>query len=475
MRLRVAGVVLTLLPVVAGLARAGDWPRFRGPNGSGVSDSRALPVEFGPNKNVVWKTPLPEGVSSPVLASESVFLTATEDGKLFTYCLDRGTGEVRWRREAPRSRRAKIDNRNSAAAATPVADRDTVVVFFEDFGMLAYDHAGEKLWEVPLGPFNNEYGMGASPVLLDDRVFLPCDQASGSYLLAVAKTTGKKLWKVDRPKAKSGHCTPIIYRPKDGAPQLVLPGSFLLDAYDTTTGERVWWVRGLSFEMKSTPVLLDGTIYINGYGSPMNQAGSLIELPDFEKTLAKHDKDGNGLIARSEMPPFRGGRMFFGFVDIAKDGELDRQDWAFLRAALASRNGILAIKAGGKGDMTDESVKWSYHRSVPQLPSPLVYHNVLYMLHDQGGLIVTMRPTTGEVMERGRLKDAQDDYYASPIAADDKIFLVSEGGLCTVLPAGGSLVPLAVNNLDAQCRSTPAIADNRLFVRTIDTLYCFGK
>ena len=450
-----------------------SWSRFRGPNGAGVADTEGLPIEFGPKKNVVWNTPLLPGHSSPVLSKSHVFLTGFEDKSLITFCLDRETGAVVWKRSIERKRRAKLDKRNNAASATPAVDEDTVVVFFEEYGLLAYDHAGKKLWEAPLGPFDNVYGMGASPLLFEDRVFLACDQQNKSFLLAVGKKDGKELFKVDRPQAKSGHCTPILYRPEEGTPQLILPGSFLLDAYDTKTGERVWWVKGLSFEMKSTPVLLDGTIYINGYGSPLNQPGRQIELPEFAEVVKTRDADGDGEISNEEMPRSRA-RMFFSFADLDGNEKLGAKDWKFLRATLASQNGMLAIKAGGKGDMTKKSVTWSYRRSVPQLPSPLVYRDVLYMLNDQSGLIAMLKPKTGEMIERGRLKGAIDNYYASPVAADGKIYCVSEGGLAVVLKAGGSLEPLAINDLKSQCYATPAIADGRLYVRTADTLYCFG-
>lgn len=466
---------MVVLGLVLSSARPQDatWSRFRGPNGTGVADTTGLPVEFGPDKNVVWRTPLPPGHSSPVLSARHVFLTAVEEKKLLTYCLNRATGEVLWRREAPRPRISKLDRRNHAAAATPAVDARTVVVFFQDFGMLAYDHAGRELWRLPLGPFDNVYGMGASPVLIGDRALLACDQSTGSFVIAVSKADGKVLFKVDRPHAKSGHSTPIVYAPEEGAPQLVLPGSFSLDAYDIESGERVWLVRGLSFEMKSTPVLVDGVIYINGYGSPFNQPGNQLDVPVFEKMVAERDGDGDGLISKKEL---RGrARMFFDFVDLERDGKLNATDWSYLRAALASKNGVLAIKAGGKDDMTARSTLWSYRRSVPQLPSPLVYRGVLYLLNDQSGILVMLRPADGAVIRRARLEQAIDDYYASPVAADGKVFVVSEQGLVSVLRAGEEFEVLAVNDLADTCYATPAIADGRIYLRTRGMLYCFGR
>ncbi len=124
--------------------------------------------------------------------------------------------------------------------------------------------------------------------------------------------------------------------------------------------------------------------------------------------------------------------------------------------------------------MTEKSVTWTYHRTIPQLPSPLIYGDVLYMLHDQGGLLTTFRPDTGEVIERGRLENARDNYFASPVAGDGKIYMVGESGLVSVLGTGGSLESLALNDMDDICYATPAIADGRIYLRTASALYCFG-
>jgi hypothetical protein len=146
-------------------------------------------------------------------------------------------------------------------------------VFFPDYGLLAYDAAGKELWQMRLGPFNNIYGMGASPVIVGDQLVLACDQSIGSFLLSVNKKTGKELWRTPRPEAKSGHATPILWKAPDGRDQLLLPGSFQLTAYDAMTGEKRWWVRGLSVEIKSTPVVHGDTLYINGYAAPENDLG----------------------------------------------------------------------------------------------------------------------------------------------------------------------------------------------------------
>ena len=244
-----------------------DWPQFRGPNGSGVGKTTGLPAEFGPDKNVIWKKALPTGYSSPVLVQNFIFLTACENEKLLTLCLDRQTGVNIWKKEAPRPRKEKLDFRNNPASPSPATDGENVYVFFPDFGLLAYDFDGKELWRFPLGPFDNEYGMGASPIVADNKVILVCDQQTDSFIIALDKSSGEKIWKKDRPEATSGHCTPVAYSPEEGETQILVPGSFLLISYSAKTGERLWWTAGLAFEMKSTPIISDGILFINGFAS----------------------------------------------------------------------------------------------------------------------------------------------------------------------------------------------------------------
>ena len=446
---------------------ASEWSRFRGPNGTGVVDTEKLPLHFGPSQNVVWKTPLPPGHSSPILTKDKIFLTAFEDETLFTYCLARETGEILWRREAPRARVTDFDARNNSASPSPVVDDRSVFVFFPDFGLLAYDFEGEELWRFAVEDFDNIYGMGASPILAGDHVVLVCDQATNSYIIALDKKRGKVVWQKRRPEAKSGHSTPVLYEAKDGSLEILVPGSFLLTSYAAETGEKLWWVSGLSFEMKSTPVLAGDMLYINGYGAPENQPGRNVVAAPFEEV----DPNRDGFLAQDEAEGHV--RSWFGFVDLNTDGRLDAAEYDYYVAALASKNGILGIRVGGEGDMTEQNVVWTYHKRVPQLPSPLLYRDVLYMVND-GGIVTTLEPKTGAIIAQGRLKGAVDNYYASPVAADGKIFMASQLGKVAVLSPAGDLEVLAVNDLDDLVHATPAIADGRLYIRTRNTLYCFG-
>jgi len=459
--------------VAWGASESVDWPQFRGPNGSGVSGTTGLPHEFGPDKNVIWKTALPTGHSSPVLTEEFIFLTACEEETLLTFCLNRQNGEIVWQKEAPRPRIEKIDSRNNPASPSPVTDGERGYVFFPDFGLLAYDFKGNELWRLALGPFNNAYGMGASPILADNKVILVIDQNTDSYIVAVDKNSGRQMWKTVRPEAKSGHSTPIVYSPDGGQEQILVPGSFLLTAYAARTGEKIWWVGGLSFEMKSIPVVQDGVLFVNGYATPLNQPGSQVEIPAFALALEKFDKNNDKKLTAEELPegsPYN----WLEFIDYSGDGALDAEEWNYFEAALASLNGMLAIRLGGRGDMSDSNIVWQYHRSVPQLPSPLLYKNVLYMLND-GGVVTTFKPENGEVITEGRIPRAGSHFYASPVAADEKIFIISLRGIVSVLKPGGGLDLLAQNELGEQCYATPAFAEGKIYLRTVNTLYCFGQ
>ncbi len=474
-RLALASAWLSPCLLVAQEEGAGTspWNRFRGPNGTGMAEGK-YPTKIGPELGVVWKRAFPEGHSSPIFSAKLMFLTGVEDEKIYTYAIDRRDGATVWRKQAPRPRRTEFHGKNGPAAASAAVDADTVVVFFDEYGMLAYDHAGEERWRLPLGPFFNIYGMGASPILVGDTVVLPCDDGKASYVLGVDKMTGDVRYKVDRPNAVSGHCTPVVYQPKDQNPQFILPGSFLLDSYDAKTGERVWWIRGLPSEMKSVPVLLGDTLWIHGFGSPQNNKGRQIELPEFGDAVKQMDKDGDKLINKEELTDRRVGR-YYQFLDLDKNGTLDADEWRLCRASFASVNAAMAVRVGGEGDMTDKSVLWQYYRSIPQLPSPLITNGIYYLLGDQGGLMSTIRADNGEFVEKARVGEAGDAYFTSPVCGDGKVYLLSENGLLTVLAAGKELKPIHSAQFGEPCFATPALVDDKIWLRTFGHLYCFGE
>lgn len=485
---RLGACWLFVLCLVVTITANDDWSRFRGPNGTGLSTSTNLPNEFGADKNVVWKTALPPGQSSPVLTRTRIFVTAhtpfkdkTKDNyQLFVIALGRETGKVLWQREVPRLHKGRLENVNGPASPSPVTDGTNVYAFFQEFGLIAFDADGKEKWRLPLGPFNMFYGFGASPMLVDDKLILPVDQDMGSHLLAVDKNTGKVKWKVERPEVISGYSTPTVWQPKNGGKQLLIPESFQLSAYSVADGKRVWWVRGLACEMKSVLSYDNEYLYINGWGFPLNQPGRQIATVSFEEGLKKYDKNNDGFVGRDEtagddpMSKVLNPNYGFDAFDLNRNGKLDAKDWQVFRAMMASENGLLAIKLGGQGDMTASAIRWKYQRPVPQVPSTLLYQGVLFMVNDSG-ILISFDPATGNVIKQGRLKGAIDKYFASPVGADGKVYLISQDGTASVVSAKGEWEVLAVSPLGEEVFATPAIAANKLYIRTQNTLYCFAS
>jgi outer membrane protein assembly factor BamB len=449
------------------------WSRFRGPNGSGVATAVGLPTRFGPGDNEAWRTPLPPGHSSPVLAAGRIFLTAVDEGTLYTYAVDQTSGEVLWRQPAPRPREEPLNRLNNPASPTPATDGSGVYVFFGDFGLIAYDADGSERWQLPLGPFDNAYGMAASPVVVNGQVIQVCDQKTGAFMIAVGAQDGVVRWRVDRPGSSTGHSTPIVFRPPTGETQLLIPGSFRLAAFAPSTGERLWWVSGLAFEMKAVPVLSadSATVYINGTSSTAFDDSHDGAIPPYDDVV-EYDTDGDGLFQPEQIPDELA-RRWIRLIDLDGDGALNRQEWEWFRSARASRGGINAFKTGGRGDMTASSFRWNHGRSVPQLPSALLYEGILYMV-DDGGIVTLLDPDSGEVLHRGRLYDAIESYFASPVAGDGKVFMVSEACKVAVLRPGPTLDILVVNDLDDICFATPAIDENHIYLRTRSALHAFA-
>ncbi|HXV61084.1 MAG TPA: PQQ-binding-like beta-propeller repeat protein [Vicinamibacteria bacterium] len=451
-----------------------DWPQFRGSNAAGVSEDTELPIHFGPETNVVWRTELPSGPSSPSIAGERIFLTGVDNERLFTFALDRRTGRILWRREAPRPRRQVLQPNNSPASPTPATDGRNVYVFFADFGLLAYGPDGEELWSLPLGPFNNPFGHGSSPILAGDLVLQVCDQDAGAFVIAVHKATGEVRWKTERPHAQRGYATPVLYRPgEEDALQVLVAGSYQLNAYDVASGTPVWWLTGLPWQIKPTPVLADHAVYFvtsSGESDPGEQE----IVPSFPEALAQLDENQDGKLAKGELVDSRAIGRFDEYLDLDDTGFLEERDWAQFRFRRQGMNSLWAYRLGGEGDMTEGNFLWKNPSALPNVPSPLYYRGVLYTLKE-GGILTSFDPDTGEILERGRLRGALGAYFSSPVAADGKIYAVSEEGNVAVVRAGGDWELLAVNRLDDGTKATPAIADGKLYIRTYSALYSFSQ
>lgn len=461
-----------LFPLIACALFGADWPQFRGPDGSGLCPACGqMPTEFGPRKNVLWKTDLPVGKSSPLLVGDRILLTAAEGEELLTLALNRATGKVLWRRAILAPKREAQHALNHRAAPTPVTDGKRVFVFFADFGLAAYTLDGKPLWQVPLGPFNSQHGVVASPVYADNRVILVCDQDTDAFILGVDAVTGKIAWNIPR-HVINGYSTPIIHRPAAGPAQVIAPGSYQLTAYSVLDGEQVWFVRGLTCQPKSAPTIAGDTLYFSGWTTG-NDDGQQVELPPFSEVIAKADANRDGKLAQPELPQPWQPTGSWRAVDLDRDGFLNEREWTFFRTRRASRNGLLAVKLGGKGDVTDTHVRWRYAKSLPDVPSPLVYNGVVYIFKN-GGIATSLDAQSGKVLKQARLTGALEDYYASPIGVDGKIYIATEHGKVVVLRAAGEWEVLAINDFESEIYATPAIDNGKMYIRTQDALYAIG-
>ena len=446
--------------------RTNEWTQFRGPNGTGVAEGFALPTEFGAKKNLVWKTAVPFARSSPVVTADRVFLTASEGDKLITLALDRKDGKVLWRRDVARARHMPIYKANDAASPSPATDGKNVYAFFAELGLISYGPDGKERWRVPLGPFNSFYGMAGSPVLDGNTLVMVCDQRNDSFILAVDARNGKELWKKSRSNFEA-YSTPAIYKPKDGPAQVIVLGSNTVDAYSLDKGERLWWVSKIGSYPKGVPVLGADMVYVTADG------GEEPFLPPFDESLKQFDKNKDQRLHSEEMKAQPEAYDHFGWLDPNNDGYVDRAEYDFVRNSTIAGHGLTAVRLAGQGDLTSSNVVWSLKKSYPSIPAPLIYRGVMYLMKE-GGIVSSLDPASGAILKQGRTPDALEEYYASPVAADGKIFVVSGSGKVTVLKADAQWEILAMNDLDEEVWATPAIAGNNLYIRTRTALYSFG-
>ena len=459
----------TLLAVSTTHAAVPAWPQFRGPNSSGVAETANPPVEFGSNTNLLWKIKVPPGVSSPCLWGDRIFLTAAEEGKLLTLAVNRPDGKVLWRQAVVAEKPREIHKKNHPAAATPATDGHSVCVYHPTFGLIGYDFDGRELWRQPMPGLRARNGSGTSPAMLGSRLVLNCDVEEGkSFLAAFDPATGKEAWRTSRAQFMSGYTTPVRWQ-REGRDEIVVAGSLRVVGYNLADGRERWTMGGLeAVSVAPTPVLGDGQLYV------MSRSMSGAKLPAFALFAPLVDKDGDGKISREEIPqPFVEQGMFSG-IDHDQDGFITGKEWDEAVAILDQADyGIFALKPPGEGALTTNQVAWRHKKSAASVSSALFYQARVYVAQD-GGRISCMKAQGGEkIYEQERL-GADGEYYASPIAANGHLYFSSSKGTVTVAEAGDTLEVKARNALGEPIFATPAIADDKLYVRTAEHLWAFG-
>src|SRR5437773_7396622 len=297
-------IALVTVGVFAAVGLSADkplaWPRFRGPGGSGVADSQTPPTQLGPDKNVLWKVPVPSGLSSPVVVGDKLVFTAFEGGKLYTIAYRRADGTEAWRSEAPAKQIEPYHNvEGSPAASTPATDGERIVSYFGSCGLFCYDTSGKELWkfEMPRVHIVGNFGTGVSPILADGTVVLVRDETRDPRILAVDAATGSLKWEKKR-QSHVSYCTPVVWDTPAGK-QIVAAGHGRMIGYDLKTGAEKWSLAGMPSGPCSSPVVADGTLFFAGW-SPGGLDDKEFQMPSFDVVLKQGDTNKDGVLSRDE-------------------------------------------------------------------------------------------------------------------------------------------------------------------------------
>lgn len=453
-----------------------SWPQFRGRNASGLAaTAHALPTKIGPDtNNIVWKTELPPGHSSPVVFGDRVFVTGIRDGKkLVTIGLDRATGKVLWEKEAPYEKLEKIHGIGSHAQSSPVTDGEIVVSFFGSSGLHAYDKDGNALWSKRMGPFNNDFGAGSSPIIEGDRVILVQDHDTDSFLAAFDKRTGSQIWKTDRSEFPRNYCSPTIWE-VNGKKQIVVAATLRVVGYDYDSGNELWTVRGISRAVQMTPMVgADGRLYVAGWAAG-GDVGEPIVLPDWKDAIG-FDSNKNNVLEETETKGNLGPvHQRFSQIDRDKTGTITEQEYSYFQTLFKTgKNSVIAITPGGSGDITSTHVAWEHRKFLPFCSTPLYVEGYLFTIKD-GGICTSLDATKGTILKTGRLP-GNGEYYASPVGGDNKVYAIDDTGKLSVLSSYAEWTVLAEADFKDEAHATPALVDGKIYLRTKGALYCFGE
>jgi outer membrane protein assembly factor BamB len=448
MQLHARIIPLFIATLCTSASAADNWPQFRGPDGNGAAEGVNLPTEWANDKNIVWKVKLPGvGWSQPVVWGDSIFLTTAiaddqpkpdpaqmgpgvsgfagffstfeppeADYRWLVMRLDAATGEVKWEKVAREGRpRMHIHPNNTFATETPATDGQRVVVHFGMTGLYCYDLAGELLWSNELEAYPTQFGWGtgSSPVLFEDYVYLQCDNDEASSIIAFDVRTGEEAWRVPRDE-NSNWATPYLFRNKLRT-ELVTAGGTAMRSYDPKTGELLWQMEG-GGRTASTPTSDGDLLFVDSY---------------------------------------------------------DR--------LTGMRGVVAAVRSGASGDISpaekgaeSEHIAWAASVGGSRIASPVVCKEYLYLPEQGGGIVRCLDAKTGKEHYRKRAPDAKG-FSASPLAVDDRVYFTDQAGRTTIIEAGPELHVVASNDLGGMTWASPAVAGDRLLVRTVEHLYCIGE
>jgi len=414
------------LAALASSAFGANWPAWRGPLGTGISEETNLPVEWSQTQNVKWRVELPEaGNSTPIVWGDRVFLTQAIGNQRTLMCFNRNDGKVLWQSGVTAREKDPTHPTNPYCSASPVTDGERVIVSFASEGLFCYDFDGKEIWHrTDLGRQVHIWGNASSPVIHGDLCFLNFGPGETTYLLAVEKKTGKTVWKndedtgynkpqtpdpvsgkTDNPQFIGSWTTPVITK-IDGKDQLLMSWPRHLAAYDPATGKELWTCSGLNPLVYTSPIYGDGVVVsMGGYGGP-----------------------------------------------------------------------AIGVRAGGSGDITATNRLWQNMRSPQRIGSGVVKDGHVY-IHNDPGTVMCIDVKTGTPLWSERMKPTggTGQNWSSVMLAGDKCYTITQGGDCFVFKADPKFELISVNSLGGERSNSSIVPSNgELFIRTHKALYCIA-
>jgi outer membrane protein assembly factor BamB len=413
-----------------------NWPQWRGPDASGASDSTGLAAEWSPEKNIVWKTPLPSWASStPIVWNDRLYVVSpsapeaeenagagNEGGPtMMLLCLSLKDGSVLWQKAAAGEN--KMFRKHNASTPSPVTDGRHIYTVTGLGAITAFDMDGGQKWTFDLtktyGTIGTRHGYASSPVIVDGKLIVQTVHGYGtnepSYVMAFDAASGDIAWRVERPtdapersESLDAYTTPVVLE-HDGKHQVVVVGADYVTGYDPADGAELWRVGGMNpkrgkvVRMVASPLLAGGVLYAPSRKGP-----------------------------------------------------------------------VLALDAAKAAAGAEDCVLWSWNEpGAPDVPTPACDGTLFFMSSDDG-MVTCLDAKTGEQLW-GPEETGIGTVSASPVLADGKLYLTAEDGVTAVMEAGRSFKLIAKNELDGSYTlSSPAISGRHLFIRTAEHLYCIG-
>lgn len=483
--------IAAITVLFAGHAPAADWPRFRGPNGDGLSpDSAPAPVEWSETKNLKWKTALPgPGLSSPIIVGDRVFITcysgygdgkhpeaAEKDLKRHLLCLDRKTGETIWSTSVdpvlPEEPFRGMNVETGYAAHTPVCDGERVFAFFGKTGVFAFDMEGRQLWQTSVGTENDHAGRGtaASPILYKNLVIVPASIES-HRLTALDKETGKVVWSKEANGFDSTWSTPILVDLPDGRQELVMSVPYEIWGFDPDTGKLLWFCESTDSEsVCSSAIAHDGVVYvIEGRGG-----GAIAVRAGGEGDVTKTHVLWKGRVrGRIGTPVYYEGRIYSVGGGIANC--IDAATGKEVYQARVKRSGGDAASDNARGPRADASQETPPRDALAQNDAPPQGGPRGRGPRGRGGFGGGGFGGGGFGGFGGGMGGFGGQDYASPIVADGKLYYLTRSGETIVIKLSDKFEQLASNRFaddTGDYSATPAVVDGQLFIRSSANLFC---